>query len=70
MTPGNKSTEFWMLVAFMLTVLANGTEYVNVPDETIRFVGGMVGVYVGGRSWVKAKASTPVAATPKRGEPQ
>ena len=67
MTPGKSSTEFWMLVAFMLTVLANGTEYVNVDDETIRFVGGMVAIYCGGRSWVKAKAVTP--ASPERREP-
>ena len=62
MNPGKKSTEFWMLVAFMIMVVANGTEYVSVPEETIRFVGGMVGVYVGGRSWVKAKA-TPFSGT-------
>ncbi len=62
MTPGRQSTEFWMLVAFMLMVLADGTEYINVPAETIRFVGGLVGVYVGGRSWVKARA-TPTPAT-------
>ena len=66
MTPGKKSTEFWMLVAFMLMVVANGTEYVNVPAETIRFVGGMVGVYIGGRSWVKAKAAF---GNPERREP-
>ena len=58
MTPGNKSTEFWALIALGAMILANGWEAINVPWEMTQWYGGIVAVYIAGRSHVKAK-STP-----------
>jgi hypothetical protein len=54
MTPGIKSTEFLGLAILGGMVLADGTQYVNIEGETLRWFGAIVGAYIGGRSWVKA----------------
>ena len=53
MNPGKKSSEFWLIIASGLMMLANGTEYVNVPWETLQWFIGLTGVYSGGRHLVK-----------------
>ncbi len=67
MTPGKQSTEFWALIGLGLLILANGFDAVTLPWEQVQWYGGIVAAYIGGRSWVKAKAATP--ANPERREP-
>ena len=59
-----RTTEFWLMVAFGVMLLANGTEFIAVPWDTLTWFGGMVAVYTGGRSAVKAIPSR----APKAGE--
>lgn len=54
MSPGKKSTEFFALMLYAVVLLANGTEYVNVPWDQLTVFGGMVAAYGGFRSWVKS----------------
>ncbi len=58
MTPGKQSTEFWALIGLGVLILANGFEVITIPWEQIQWYGGIVAAYIGGRSWVKAKAAT------------
>jgi len=53
MTPGKKSSEFWLIIACGVMLLANGSEYINVPWETLQWFIGLTGVYAGGRQFVK-----------------
>ncbi len=69
MTPGKQSTEFWALIGLGLLILANGFEAVTLPWEQVQWYGGIVATYIGGRSWVKARAVAPVPS-PERREPQ
>ena len=55
MKPGKQSTEFWLILSFVATFLANGSMYINIPWEQFPVLAGVVGVYAGGRSWVKTK---------------
>ena len=58
MSIGKKTTEFWLIVATAVTMLVNGSDYVNVDPDTMRWFLGLVGVYTGGRSFVKGKKET------------
>ena len=53
MKPGKSSSEFHLIVASMILMIANGTEYVNIPWETVQWYLGAISVYAGGRQWVK-----------------
>ncbi len=68
MTSGKQSTEFWALIGLGVLILANGFEAVTLPWEQVQWYGGIVAAYIGGRSWVKAKAAAPVP-NPERREP-
>ncbi len=68
MTPGKKSTEFWALIGLGSLILANGFEAVTLPWEQVQWYGGIVATYIGGRSWVKARAAAPTP-NPERREP-
>ncbi len=71
MTPGRRSTEFWSLIGLGVLILANGFEAITLPWEQVQWYGGIVAAYIGGRSWVKAKAATPadMPSSPERREP-
>lgn len=56
MNPGKKTSEFWLIIAFAVAYVLNGTEWVNIPWDQFPMLATMVSVYTGGRSWVKAKA--------------
>ena len=53
MTPGKNSTEFWLIIACGVMLLANGSEYVNVPWTTLQWFFGLTGLYTGARQIVK-----------------
>ncbi|MGI9507142.1 MAG: hypothetical protein ACR2RE_29220 [Geminicoccaceae bacterium] len=57
MTPGKKTTEFWALLFYGAVILVNGTEYVSSSADEMQVFGGVVGAYVLGRSYVKAKTN-------------
>ena len=60
---GNKTSEFWLSIGFMGLCVANGTEHVNIPWDQIPFVAGVVGLFSGGRSYIKGRTiKTLVAA--------
>ena len=54
MTPGIKTSEIWVLIAYMATILANGTTFINVPWEVMTAAMIPVTAYLAGRSVVKA----------------
>jgi len=53
MKPGKSSSELWLIIATGAMLLANGTDFINVPWETLETFAMISGVYAGGRSWVK-----------------
>ena len=71
MTPGKKATEFFALIGIGVLILANGFELITIPWVQIQWYGGIVAAYIGGRSWVKARAATPAdtPSNPERREP-
>ena len=71
MTPGIKSSELKLIVFCGLMMLANGTEYVNVPWETFEWFIGLPGIYTVGRHVVKredVKSKAAAPANPERRE--
>lgn len=54
MAAGKQTTEFWLVLAYGLMVLANGTDFINVPGDQMTVLAGIFATYTGGRSWVKA----------------
>ena len=70
MSPGRKSSEFGLIIACGVMILANGTEYVSVPWETIQWFLALTGVYAGARQVVKREdAKVAVASTSERRAP-
>ena len=73
MTPGIKSSELKLIVFCGLMMLANGTEYVNVPWEPFEWFIGLPGVYTVARGFVKRediKATVvSTSSNPERREP-
>lgn len=62
MSPGIKSSELKLVLLCAVMMVLNGTEYVNVPWETLQWFIGLTGIYTGGRQIVKregAKATIP-----------
>ena len=53
--PGKQASEFWLSVGFMALAAANGTVYVNIPWDQFPFIAAVVGLYSGGRSFVKGR---------------
>ena len=53
-TPGKKSTEFYAIILGALLLVANGTEYVDIPWSTINIYLPMaVPGYVAARTFLK-----------------
>ena len=70
MIPGRRSSEFWLVIGCGVMMLANGTEYISVPWETLQWFFGVTGIYAGGRSVVKREgAKAAVAPTGERRAP-
>ena len=53
MNPGKSSTEFFVFLALAALTVANGTEYVNIDSETMRWFLGFGATYIGSRTAVK-----------------
>jgi hypothetical protein len=53
MTPGMKSTEFWLTLATMAMVIANGTAFINIPWDTLLVLAGGNGAYALSRGLAK-----------------
>ena len=53
--PGIKTTEFWLVVVGALITVFNDGLGLHLPAEAILSLAGMIGSYVGARSWVKGK---------------
>lgn len=51
--PGVKTTEFWGVCLFVITIVANGTSFINIPDEHITLLLALIGAYGGGRFFLK-----------------
>ena len=47
---GLKSTEFWMSVLSGVVMVANGTDYINIPWDNFMVWLGANGFYVGART--------------------
>ena len=45
-----RKTELWALAIWGIIVVANGTEYVNIPTEQMLAYTGAVATYIGGRT--------------------
>lgn len=53
---GNKTTEFGLIIAYILLILANGTEYVNIPWQEMASLGAAIFGYCTSRGLAKLKA--------------
>jgi hypothetical protein len=53
--PGIKTTEFWLVVVGALITVFNKGLGFDLPEEAILSLAGMIGSYVGGRSWIKTR---------------
>ena len=53
MKPGLKTSEFWLVIAYLVRVLANGTAYVNVPWPEMASLGAAVFGYSVSRGLTK-----------------
>ena len=51
---GPKTTEFWLVMAGIASVVLNGTEFINIPWDQFHLIMGLIGAYTGSRAWVKA----------------
>ena len=56
--PGIQSTEFLALMLLGITIIANGTAFVNIDGNTMNIFIGAVMAYIGQRGWVKTAAKT------------
>ena len=54
MTPGKTSTEFYALIAAIVMVMANGSQYINIPTDQLQWAFGLIAAYIGSRTVVKA----------------
>lgn len=66
MKAGKQSTEFWALIGIGVLILANGSQWIDIPWEQIQWYGGIAATYIAGRSWVKAKAAEPFTLQPDK----
>lgn len=53
--PGWKTSEFWLILATILVVAFSVK--LGLTSEHLYIIGGLAGVYTGGRSFTKAQAS-------------
>lgn len=53
MKTGRQSSEFLLVLALGGIMLANGTEFIDVPWDQFKWYAGTVVAYVGARSYVK-----------------
>ena len=66
MNPGIKSSELKLILLCAVVMVLNGTEYVNVPWETLQWFIGLSGVYTGGRQIVKREGAKVTEAPGER----
>lgn len=52
---GKKTSEFLLTVAFVLIVALNHKMGLQLGEAELAMIGGLCGVYSGGRAWAKAK---------------
>ena len=68
--PGIKSTEFWNIPIFVAVLVANGTEYVNIPPSHIALLATLMFGYGAGtqiKKYVLAKNGvTPISPNPTK----
>lgn len=50
---GKTTSEFYGLLLFVVVVLLNGTDVVDIPTEQVTFIAGLVGLHAGERAWLK-----------------
>lgn len=72
---GVLTTEFWCAVMFVVVILANGTQWVEIPGDHIMLLAAVLFGYGGGRmllknTGIKANAQTAVAEVPAVTPPQ
>lgn len=53
---GKRTTEFWLMVATGVFLLANGTEWINVAPEQVMAWMAAVASFTGLRTWEKRTA--------------
>ena len=70
MSPGIKSSELKLVLLCAVVMVLNGTEYVNVPWETLQWFIGLTGVYTGGRQIVKREGAKAIASPGEQRIPQ
>lgn len=51
---GNKSSEFWLIAAYIAIVVLNKKLELALTEQDLLIIGGLCGVYTGGRSLVKS----------------
>ena len=54
---GNKTSEFWLILLFFATVIANGTAYVDIPETQVSMLAALAFGFAGGRTWLKNTAT-------------
>jgi hypothetical protein len=54
---GPKTTEFWLTLAFMGVVVANGTDFINIPWQELMALGLGSGAYAVSRGIKKMGSS-------------
>lgn len=55
--PGRLTSEFWLVVAVGGLLLLDGSGLVSIAPDDLRWYAGLIGVYAGGRSYVKRRES-------------
>ena len=53
--PGRLTSEFWLVIILGGLLLLNGSGLVTIASEDLRWYAGLIGVYAGGRSYVKRR---------------
>lgn len=60
--PGYKTTEATGVLAMILLTAVNAKFGLEISDEMLMTLSGLVGTYVASRSWAKAKAAVAAAS--------
>lgn len=75
---GNKSSEFWLICIYIALVAFNKKMGLMLSEQDLLIIGGLAGVYTGGRSLVKSSGVKQPKETivwrdppaPSQGEPK
>lgn len=55
--PGKHSSEFIIVIAWQLAVIADGSPWFSIAPDSLAMLGHAAMVYSGARSWVKGKTA-------------